>query len=374
MSAREPQVRAAATEVESAHRHVAGVVLFGSRARGDAQPGDDWDLALVTRGTAGEALEALAHTDGADVRAFGAAHLARWSTRCDGIEASVLRQGQVIAGRWEKPLCRSRGLDFSWHTIEDYLVTLDRTMAALAQGQCAAERACAKLAEIAVLVEGMYPKRRDSSEAITTQVEKEGRTKILGGGHRQYALPHPTRQRLRTTLVKLRQARGAQSTESAYETLGEAEAEWLTRHTRKTQTVRAVVMHHLERMEGAPNIGVPPMDEAIEKRREAAANVIRTMCADRTAMPEPAWEGCAAWEHRLDGLERAAATYAGNGARDEATVRTLARASARYDIARAAARPQASARWPALAALAPRLESGPEERIARRLRASERTR
>ena len=371
MSAGEDRIRAAAGAVERAHAAVAGVVLFGSRARGDARPEDDWDLALVTRGPAEAGCRALGALEGADVRALDEAGLAQWTGRCDGIEASVLRQGKVIAGAWEKPLCRSRGLDFSWTSIEVYLEEFNTAMEALARGRGAAESACAKLAEIAVMVEGMHARRRDSSEAITAQVEREGKTKILGGGHRQYALPHPTRQRLRATLAKTRQARRAKERPSAYEALAQAEAEWLGRHTRKAESVRAVIMHQLERMERAPEGGAPGMRDALERRHKAAKRIIRTMCADRSAMPEPRWEGCAAWEHRLAELDRAAASYAGGEAGDEEAVRALARASARYDIARAAARPAATRRWPALAALAPKLESAPEERIARRLRTGE---
>ena len=88
------------------------MVLFGSRARGTAGPGSDWDVALIEKnGKAPEAayrlLDAL---PGVRLLGIGADEIERHKDTAGALEAALARQGISLAGAWRRPACRKEAL------------------------------------------------------------------------------------------------------------------------------------------------------------------------------------------------------------------------------------------------------------------------
>jgi len=106
-------LRERAQEVVRQAPAVKAVVLFGSRARGTAGPGSDWDIALI--GSSAKAPEAAYRLfdDLPRVRllGLGAGEIVRHKDTAGALEAAVARQGVTLAGVWSRPACRKEGLN-----------------------------------------------------------------------------------------------------------------------------------------------------------------------------------------------------------------------------------------------------------------------
>ena len=106
------RLRDLAREVVQRAPEVQAVVLFGSRARGTAGPGSDWDVALIEKnGKAPEAayrlLDAL---PGVRLLGIGADEIERHKDTAGALEAALARQGITLAGAWRRPACQKEAL------------------------------------------------------------------------------------------------------------------------------------------------------------------------------------------------------------------------------------------------------------------------
>ena len=117
------RLRERAEEVVRRAPEVEAVVLFGSRARGTAGPGSDWDVALIERsGKAPEAayrlLDAL---PGVRLLGIGAGEIERHKDTAGALEAALARQGVTLAGAWQRPACRKEALTMEVVRIRAHL-------------------------------------------------------------------------------------------------------------------------------------------------------------------------------------------------------------------------------------------------------------
>ena len=106
------RLRDLAREVVQRAPEVQAVVLFGSRARGTAGPGSDWDVALIEKnGKAPEAAYRLLDAQpGVRLLGIGADEIERHKDTAGALEAALARQGITLAGAWRRPACRKEAL------------------------------------------------------------------------------------------------------------------------------------------------------------------------------------------------------------------------------------------------------------------------
>ena len=106
------RLRERAEEVVRRAPAVEAVVLFGSRARGSAGTGSDWDIALI--GKSGKTPEAayrlLGELPGVRLLGFRAGEIERHKDTAGALEAALARQGITLAGAWQRPACRKEAL------------------------------------------------------------------------------------------------------------------------------------------------------------------------------------------------------------------------------------------------------------------------
>ena len=117
------RLRERAQEVVRRAPEVAAVVLFGSRARGTAGPGSDWDIALIEKN--GEAPEAayrlFDELPGVRLLGIGAGEIERHKDTAGALEAALARQGITLAGAWRRPVCREEALTMEVVRIRAHL-------------------------------------------------------------------------------------------------------------------------------------------------------------------------------------------------------------------------------------------------------------
>ena len=106
------RLRERAEEVVRRAPEVEAVVLFGSRARGTAGPGSDWDVAFVEKiGKAPEGAYRLFDAlPGVRLLGIGAGEIERYKDTAGALEAALARQGVTLAGIWRRPGCRKEAL------------------------------------------------------------------------------------------------------------------------------------------------------------------------------------------------------------------------------------------------------------------------
>ena len=106
------RLRERAEEVVRRAPAVEAVVLFGSRARGTAGPGSDWDIALI--GKSGKppevAYRLLGELPGVRLLGFRVGEIERHKDTAGALEAALARQGVALAGAWQRPACRKEAL------------------------------------------------------------------------------------------------------------------------------------------------------------------------------------------------------------------------------------------------------------------------
>ncbi len=105
-------LRERAEEVVRRAPVVEAVVLFGSRARGTAVPGSDWDVALIERNgkTPEAAYRLLDALPGVRLLGIGAGEIERHKDTAGALEAALARQGITLAGAWRRPACQKEAL------------------------------------------------------------------------------------------------------------------------------------------------------------------------------------------------------------------------------------------------------------------------
>jgi predicted nucleotidyltransferase/HEPN domain-containing protein len=106
------RLRRAATKAVETCPGIEAVVLFGSRARGTAGTGSDWDIALI--GKSGKTPEAayrlFGELPGVRLLGFRAGEIERHKDTAGALEAALARQGVTLAGAWSRPACRKEAL------------------------------------------------------------------------------------------------------------------------------------------------------------------------------------------------------------------------------------------------------------------------
>ena len=131
------RLRERAEEVVRRAPAVEAVVLFGSRARGTAGPGSDWDVALI--GKSGETPEAacrlFGELPGVRLLGFRTGEIERHKDTAGALEAALARQGITLAGAWQRPACRKEALSMEVVRIRAHLANAtDQTDRAVRAG------------------------------------------------------------------------------------------------------------------------------------------------------------------------------------------------------------------------------------------------
>lgn len=115
-------VRQAARRALAADPEILAVLLYGSRARGDARPDSDWDIALVT--SRGQLQQSFKPPDGwgpvpngtlLDVAHIPADELRRKADAIGHIALPIVREAVVLAGSWDRPAAGTPAME-----LEDY--------------------------------------------------------------------------------------------------------------------------------------------------------------------------------------------------------------------------------------------------------------
>ena len=87
--------------------HARGVMLFGSRARGDAKDDDDWDVAVVLREFSplpdATRLDAIVANDIVHARAISQDELFEKSTDGDHVASAMAHDGILLVGHISLP-------------------------------------------------------------------------------------------------------------------------------------------------------------------------------------------------------------------------------------------------------------------------------
>lgn len=87
--------------------HARGVMLFGSRARGDANDDDDWDVAVVLRDFSplpdAARIEAIVANEIVHARAISQDELFERSTDGDHVASAVAHDGILLVGHVTLP-------------------------------------------------------------------------------------------------------------------------------------------------------------------------------------------------------------------------------------------------------------------------------
>ena len=89
-------------------------MLFGSRARGTAHDGSDWDVAILSRAepTAGrDACRLLDKLERVNAIVLRPDAIEANRDQASRVEAAIARQGRLLAGAWNRPQCRMEHLE-----------------------------------------------------------------------------------------------------------------------------------------------------------------------------------------------------------------------------------------------------------------------
>ncbi len=93
---------------------VEAVVLFGSRARGTAHRGSDWDVAVLSRADSTveqHACGLLGEHERVNAFVLKPEAIEENRDQASRIEAAIARQGRLLAGAWNRPQCRMEHLE-----------------------------------------------------------------------------------------------------------------------------------------------------------------------------------------------------------------------------------------------------------------------
>ena len=191
------RLRRTAAEAVGSIPGIEAVVLYGSRARGTARATSDWDIAILSH--------ASPEDEHAAKRLFGGLERVHpivmnpksIETHCDQgtrIESAIARQGQLLAGEWIPPRCRSEDLDVTAEDIGDNLDIATRDVRSAFLALCDAafkgqsyvpnvvedsQQAAETLAKTIIAGLGLSPTAVHDLNALATQLENayRGRTR-----------------------------------------------------------------------------------------------------------------------------------------------------------------------------------------------------
>lgn len=200
----EERLRRAAVAAVEARSGIEAVVLFGSRARGAADPRSDWDVAiLVARaGTMEErsVRAALQGLEGVNAIVLTPGAIREHRNQAGRIEAAVARQGRLLAGGWTRPRCRKENLDMEPEEFGEGLTIATGDLRgavtalcdAAADGRtCAAnavelsQQAAEAVAKAVIAGFGLSPAAAHDLEALAAQLESAYRGRRKGEEERR---------------------------------------------------------------------------------------------------------------------------------------------------------------------------------------------
>ena len=93
---------------------IEAVVLYGSRARGTARAASDWDVAILSHAAPDDeraAEKLFGHLELVQPIVMHPESIDEHCNTGTRLEAAIARQGQLLAGDWTPPRCRSEDLD-----------------------------------------------------------------------------------------------------------------------------------------------------------------------------------------------------------------------------------------------------------------------
>ena len=197
------RLRRTAAEAVGSIPGIEAVVLYGSRARGTARATSDWDIAILSH--------ASPEDEHAAKRLFGGLERVHpivmnpksIETHCDQgtrIESAIARQGQLLAGEWIPPRCRSEDLDVTAEDIGDNLDIATRDVRSAFLALCDAafkgqsyvpnvvedsQQAAETLAKTIIAGLGLSPTAVHDLNALATQLENAYRGRTRGAQARR---------------------------------------------------------------------------------------------------------------------------------------------------------------------------------------------
>ena len=197
------RLRRTAVETVGSIPGIEAVVLYGSRARGTARATSDWDIAILSH--------ASHENEHAARRLFGEFERVHpivmrpesIETHCNTgtrLEAAIARQGQLLAGEWIPPRCRSEDLDVTAEDIGDNLDIATRDVRSAFLALCDAafkgeiyepriveytQQAAETLAKTIIAGFGLSPTAVHDVNALATQLENAYRGRTRGAEARR---------------------------------------------------------------------------------------------------------------------------------------------------------------------------------------------
>ena len=173
---------------------IEAIVLFGSRARGDAHPGSDYDLAVVSTAPDRDVhalCEPLARAgDAIQIVPVEPQALRTWRNTCNRVERAVVVDGEPLAGTWRRPRHRRDACDmdhdafaerftsFVSHAkaaIADIALARSRAKAGTNQGAFNAFRAGEHAAKATLTLYGLTPRKLHGVNQLAEQLRSARR-------------------------------------------------------------------------------------------------------------------------------------------------------------------------------------------------------
>ncbi|MDD9983903.1 MAG: nucleotidyltransferase domain-containing protein [Gammaproteobacteria bacterium] len=118
---------------------IEAVVLYGSRARGTARDASDWDIAILSHAAADDARAAeklFSHLELVQPIVMPPESIEAHCNTGTRLEAAIARQGQLLAGDWTPPRCRSEDLDVALEDLKRNLHAATGDLSSAFLGLC----------------------------------------------------------------------------------------------------------------------------------------------------------------------------------------------------------------------------------------------
>ena len=184
---------------------VEAVVLFGSRARGTAHRGSDWDVAVLSRAeaTAGrDACRLLHKLERVNAIVLRPDAIEESRDQAPRVEAAIARQGRLLAGAWNRPQCRMEYLEMEPEDFRGDLEIAVRDIQNAVSVLCDAaldgddyvpnlvelsQQAAEGVAKSIVAGHGLSPVETHELNELAAQLENAYRSRRDAGERRRYA-------------------------------------------------------------------------------------------------------------------------------------------------------------------------------------------
>ena len=326
------ELRLETRRVMTRDTRIVASLLFGSRARGEEHAKSDWDIALVACDDSQPPSERDQICDrfqdavpGTHVVIVDTSELEDARESASGIQASILREGQLLEGNWERPELASRNLKVTWADVRSgwqaYSEELEKVLTTdprFVSGHCTV--ACARLAGAVVMATGRFPKRSRDPRMVLDQIETEAACRGGAAGTDLRRI-----EKLLRVVVSNRC-----STPERMAGFIEAEFACFAHWAKKTggRKIAVPLLEQIERESDDSGCG-----DTTTARAERATTLLDTLASDPRAMPRPTLRELG-YDRRWRDAMRAALHLSDpqrTGAPDARHVRNLAKVAARYD-------------------------------------------